>query len=312
MRALVFLLLLTLQPAAQAETGTAQSELCDGVAKCRVLMGTLTGEQPRLAELLTDIVLVLDAPEQKWVHHKDRPPATVTLALADFLRLCLAKVMQLKHFIVHRCLGGAQPEGLQIVERPIPWPPERERLMSEYLKNHTGNGSTRLEKPTTIVTHWTGTENLDATINGFSGTKLRGRPSLVAAGLVNVSCHFIVDRDGTIYRMMPEDRCARHAVGMNRNALCIENIGGPKNLLTAAQLRSNELLIQDLVARHPTIDNVIGHSEYRSFEHTYIFSERTQYRSDRDAEPGLAFLSHLRKDLFERGEQLKAAGRCGP
>ena len=184
--------------------------------------------------------------------------------------------------------------------------------MSEYLKTHTGNGSTRLDKPTTIVTHWTGTDNLDASIAGFSGTKLNGRPELAAAGLVNVSCHFIVDRDGTIYRMMPDDRCARHAVGMNRNALCIENIGGPAHPLTPAQLHSNELLIQDLVARHPTIDNVIGHSEYRSFEHTYIFTERTGYRSDREAEPGRAFLAKLRTELFERGEQLKAAGRCGP
>ncbi|MBI3557281.1 MAG: N-acetylmuramoyl-L-alanine amidase [Deltaproteobacteria bacterium] len=287
------------------------SELCDGTAKCHVLAGTVTGDQPRLADLVADIVMILDSPELKWVHTRDRPPATVSLKLAEFLRTCFDKVMKLKNFVVHQCLAAAPPdEEPKIVEHPIPWPPERESLMREYLQKHTGDGSTYLKNPTTIVTHWTGTNNLDETIKGFERTRLEGRPELAAAGLVNVSCHFIVDRDGTIYRMMPDDRTGRHAVGMNRNALCIENIGGPTHPLTKEQLRSNELLIESLVARHPTIDNVIGHSEYRNFENTYIFSERTGYRSDRDAEPGRAFLAQLRLRLFERGERIKAAGRC--
>lgn len=271
--------------------------VCDAYHKCGILMGADQGEQTRLADLTEDILRILDAPEQAWVHKRDRPPATVTLTLAEFLRHCLDKVMRLRGFLIPPCLNSSHPAEPHIVERLIPWPAEREALMQDYLREHTGNSATELRDPTTIVTHWTATSDLESTIAGFSGTELSGRPGIARAGRVNVSCHFIVDRDGTIYQLMPEDRIARHAVGMNRNALCIENIGGPEHPLTPAQLDSDEAMIRYLASRHPTVETMIGHSEYRGFEETYIFSEKTAYRSDRVAEPGKKFLADLRERL---------------
>ena len=56
--------------------------------------------------------------------------------------------------------------------------------------------------------------------------------------------------------------------------------------------------VLEVSARHPTIDNMIGHSEYRNFENTFVFSELDHgYRSDRVAEPGTEFLKHLRSNL---------------
>ena len=59
------------------------------------------------------------------------------------------------------------------------------------------------------------------------------RPELGKADEVNVSAHFLVDRDGTIYRLMPETRLARHVIGLNWCAIGIENVGGPESPLTA-------------------------------------------------------------------------------
>ena len=43
--------------------------------------------------------------------------------------------------------------------------------------------------------------------------------------LLNVSSHYLVDRDGTIYQLTPETILNRHAIGVNWCSIGIENIG---------------------------------------------------------------------------------------
>jgi N-acetylmuramoyl-L-alanine amidase len=77
-----------------------------------------------------------------------------------------------------------------------------------------------------------------------------------------LASQFMVDRDGTIYRLMPETALARHIIGYNWCAIGIENVGGANNKkedLTPAQLKANIKLIRYLHAKYPTIQYVFGH-----------------------------------------------------
>lgn len=55
----------------------------------------------------------------------------------------------------------------------------------------------------------------------------------------------MVDRDGSIYQLMPEKWMARHVIGLNHYAIGIENVGGinGKDDLTDAQARANAFLV---------------------------------------------------------------------
>jgi N-acetylmuramoyl-L-alanine amidase len=59
-------------------------------------------------------------------------------------------------------------------------------------------------EPTMVVVHWTAVPTLEATFDVFNPVQLGGRPELITASNLNVSAHFLVDRDGTIFRLLPD------------------------------------------------------------------------------------------------------------
>jgi N-acetyl-anhydromuramyl-L-alanine amidase AmpD len=146
--------------------------------------------------------------------------------------------------------------------------------------------------------HWTASPTLRSALSAFEPEALpAGRPELAKAGRVNVSAHYLVDRDGTIYRLMPEDLMARHVIGLNRAAIGIENVGGPPWPLTEAQLRANVRLIRGLVAGHPRIRYLIGHREYGRFRGTPLWEERDPSYFTGKEDPGPDFMVKLRREL---------------
>ena len=59
-----------------------------------------------------------------------------------------------------------------------------------------------------------------------------------------VSAHFLVDRDGAVYQMVPLDRMAWAEMDFNNRAISIEHVGYTGQRLTKRQLRASlELLI---------------------------------------------------------------------
>jgi N-acetyl-anhydromuramyl-L-alanine amidase AmpD len=300
-----------------AALGTAQAADdpgCEATGRCRALMGVDRQDRPNLASLVEDVLQIMDAPEERWVKTEDRPPPTVTLGVADLLRECFHKAVALRRFLLPDCTGKNGRYDAQVVKAMVPWPEERERLMQDYLQEHTSDSSTRLEDPTVVVTHWTGENSLKSSMATFAKTRIDSvRGTVAKNGAVNVSCHFVVDRDGTIYQLLPEDKVARHAIGLNKTAFCIENVGGAdvgsgsRMALTEAQVKANSQLIQYLAWKHPKLAAVIGHFEYKSFEKTYLFRENfANYRTGKD-DPGPKFMDRLRRDLDEQGSC--AAGR---
>lgn len=187
----------------------------------------------------------------------------------------------------------------RIFEKPIIFNEEREKLSLEYLKKRHG-----IEKenatidPNMVVVHWTAVPSLEATFDVFNPVHLGGRPDLTTASNLNVSAHFLVDRDGTIFRLLPDTAFARHTIGLNYMALGIENIGGPDAPLTKAQLKANTDLIRYLHKKH-NITYVIGHHEYYGFQGSMLWKETDPNYLTQKEDPGDRFMRKLRKKLSD-------------
>lgn len=149
-----------------------------------------------------------------------------------------------------------------------------------------------------IVVHWTSTRTLAEAYADFAPAELPPtRTDIQEGGRLNVSAHYLVDRDGTIYQLMPDSLMARHVIGLNRLAIGIENVGSMAQPLTRAQLKSDAALIRCLESRHPTIRDLIGHFEYGDFRHTPIWQERDSSYFTKKDDPGPVFMKRLRRLL---------------
>lgn len=190
----------------------------------------------------------------------------------------------------------ASKSDLKIVDRPISFDQERIQLTIAYRRIHQDpKASDVIIQPGMIILHWTGIASFDSAWNYFNRVHAEsGRAELAAAGEVNVSAQFLVDRDGTIYRLMPENWMARHCIGLNHVAIGIENVGdGQKNPLTEAQVKADAALVRYLAGKWP-ITHLIGHMEYRRMEgHRYFLELDPKYRNQKP-DPGEEFMRKVR------------------
>ena len=188
-----------------------------------------------------------------------------------------------------------------IVDKPIIFNEEREILTLEYLSKRYG-----LEKddpiivPKMIVLHWTVIPTLEKSFEAFNNPSLPNwRPDIKDVSGLNVSSQFMVDRDGTIYRLMPETTMARHVIGLNHCAIGVENVGGDTDQpLTKAQLKSNIWLVRYLEQKYP-IDYLIGHYEYTRFENHPLWLEKDDGYRTQKTDPGTAFMRRVRKAVSD-------------
>lgn len=194
----------------------------------------------------------------------------------------------------HTLLAQTKP---YIIQRPVQWDADRERLSLEYLlKRHGIHADTALIEPRIVVVHYTENMSVNATFKTFNPVILPGRKDLQGASALNVSAQFIVGRDGSIYQLLSENQFARHTIGLNYCAIGIENIGTFKNPLTAKQLQANAKLIAYLRKQYP-IEYVIGHHEYQAFNKTLWWKESNPTYMTKKRDPGDKFMHALRKKL---------------
>lgn len=194
----------------------------------------------------------------------------------------------------------------KIIDRPINFDKQRIDLTRQYLKERYGLVREGPEiTPRMVVVHWTSIPTADETFAAFNPDTLPGaRSGIAGAGNLNVSSQFMVDVDGAIYRLMPENWMARHTIGLNHCAIGIENVGPQENgQLTEAQLATNIWLIRYLKEKYP-IEYVIGHYEYTDFEgHPLWLEKDDNYRTEK-IDPGEAFMISLRTALGMQGNKL--------
>ncbi|HRD69386.1 MAG TPA: peptidoglycan recognition family protein [Legionella sp.] len=187
-----------------------------------------------------------------------------------------------------------------IIQKPILFDKERIKLTREYQLAHYGINSNSIEiEPKMIVVHWTCIKSLETTYRIFNPpTFPKSSPRRNdLPGELNVSSHFIVDRDGSIYQLMPETWMARHVIGLNHYAIGIENLGGVdgNDDLTRQQAKANAFLVCYLKKKYPAISHVIGHNEYLGFKTTSLWQEKDpNYQTDK-TDPGPTFLQKINK-----------------
>ena len=191
-------------------------------------------------------------------------------------------------------LGGCATRRPALIDRPILFDAERIALTRDYMRRHYGIESPdgRIV-PRIIVIHHTATDTLEEAYDIFYPARLRNRSDIAGASALNVSAHYLVDRDGTIYRLMPPDLMARHVIGLNWCSVGIENVG--KGRLTRAQLEADTRIVRELTERFSTIRYLIGHYEYRRFEKTPLWREKDPSYRTLKHDPPPAFLEALRR-----------------
>lgn len=151
------------------------------------------------------------------------------------------------------------PPKPHIVWKPIPFGAMRKAEMAQYAERHYGIRSYVL-KPRAIVEHVTASSSFSSAYNTFAADV----PDAELHQLPGTCAHFIVDRDGTIYQLVPLDIMCRHTVGLNYVAIGIEHVGlsDAQVLGDAAQMRASVALTLWLMSKYRIpLKNVIGHNE---------------------------------------------------
>lgn len=191
----------------------------------------------------------------------------------------------------------AQTDAINIIQKPIEFNQERIDLSLDYMRTHYGIvQKTPTINPLMIVLHYTEVGTLEHNIRYFNNTYLNGRKNLSRESALNVSSQFIIDRDGSIYQLMPPTQFARHTIGLNYCAIGIENIGGSKQPLTEAQAEANAKLIRYLTKKY-SIQYLIGHSEYSAFRNSSLWKEKNPNYFTEKYDPGASFMQKVRTKI---------------
>ena len=188
---------------------------------------------------------------------------------------------------------------LEIEQTPILFDKERIDLTKEYIHIHYGIEAENVKiEPKIIVLHYTASDDYNASFACLENDELQAsdRPDIKSGGSLNVSAHFLVDRDGTIHQLMPLDMMARQVIGLNLNSIGIENVGSGDDL-TEKQVTANIALVKYLQKKFPSIEYLIGHYEYRCFEKTPLWLEKNSgYRTEKH-DPSPRFMSEVRRAI---------------
>jgi len=111
--------------------------------------------------------------------------------------------------------------------------------------------------PRLIVIHYTGDNSCEGALSWLVNSR----------GDEAVSAHLVIDKDGTVYQLLPFHTAAWHAgrsewngeSGVNSFSIGIENVG-VGGTWPAEQIEANRAVIAALYAAYP-IEDVVGHSD---------------------------------------------------
>jgi beta-N-acetylhexosaminidase len=169
----------------------------------------------------------------------------------------------------------------RVTSKPIPYGADRKADMRDYARRHYGIDDYHLRRPRVIVEHYTVTDTFQPVYDTFAPNT----PDQELGELPGICSHFVVDRDGTIYGLVPTSIMCRHTVGLNYTAIGIEHVGrsdaqvlgNPRQM--AASLRLTRMLQGRYGIR---TRNVIGHNESLSspFHRERVERLRTQTHAD--------------------------------
>ena len=193
---------------------------------------------------------------------------------------------------------GQNSNELKIISKPISYNSERIKLSLEYLKErHNLVQTTPIIVPKFIILHYTAGGTLQSNFNYFNNETIESsREFNKNQSTLNVSAHYLIERNGDIYNLIRDTLFARHTIGLNYCSIGIENIGSKSKPLTEAQVKSNAMLIRRLCKLYQ-IQFVIGHSEYGKFRKTKYWKETNPKYFTGKEDPGKEFLLKVRTQI---------------
>lgn len=198
-------------------------------------------------------------------------------------------------------LGSCAAPTFRIFEKPVVFDEERQKLSLEYMKERYAlEKDTPSIRPVMIVLHWTAIPTLERSYDAMNPAVLSASRDIGSASNLNVAAHFLIDRDGTIFRQLPDTAFARHVIGLNHCAIGVENVGSDLAPLTRAQLKANEELVRYLKRKYP-IEYLIGHYEYTKFTGHSLWKETDPGYRTVKTDPGERFMRRIRHRLTDLG-----------
>ncbi|MEM9299917.1 MAG: peptidoglycan recognition family protein [Bacteroidota bacterium] len=179
--------------------------------------------------------------------------------------------------------------------------PHKIHLTRLYAQDNYGINDYRITSPKMVVIHYTAIPTLDETLRYFKPDSLNAsRKKIIKKSPLNVGVHYVIDKDGSIYNLLPDSIMGRHILGFNHIALGIENVARDSSELTVEQLNSNVKLVKYLSNAYPSMQYLIGHQEYDDHtlpHYTLLKADDPNYQPYPKPDPGADFLEKLRLKL---------------
>jgi hypothetical protein len=212
-------------------------------------------------------------------------------------------------FIPRTVAPAARPDPsnplLEINDRPIEFEALRSKLTQEYLKKHYGVSLKSIDfSPNAlkmIIVHRSKTGDLSDFFESVRKSILPGTQEFEddENADVNMSTHYVIDRDGAIYSLMKDFQIARHSVGLDRSAIGITVIGAATDELSDKQVVGTAMLIRYLKSKYSELTWLISDGETSSFQDSSFWEERLPFVRDRAREPGAPFMDKLRRFVVD-------------
>jgi N-acetyl-anhydromuramyl-L-alanine amidase AmpD len=179
-----------------------------------------------------------------------------------------------------------------------------------YFQRHYHEPSLTL-KPSLICMHYTVTPSASSVYDMFCrGTQMCAGDAGTVFG--HVSVHLMIDKDGTIYQLLPFDRKCTGAYGVNHRAISIEMVATSESDLIShpAQLYRSFCVVRDLMRKYNIpLSGIIAHSDVsagKSVVPEYLDYADSRYpdsypSSSTRTDPGSTYMSWLREYLEKNG-----------
>jgi len=205
----------------------------------------------------------------------------------------------------------AAPPKPPIVSKPIPFGAQRKAETAAYASRHYGLNTWRLERPKVIVEHYTASETFSSAHSTFAADT----PDSELHELPGTCAHFVIDKDGTIYQLVPLTTMCRHTVGLNYTAIGIEHVGtsDAEILGNRRQLAASLQLTAWLMGRYGIqLRNVIGHNESLTspYHHERYAAWRCQTHGDWNRKDMTVYRTRL--NVFLRRYQVSTGSPVRP
>ena len=186
---------------------------------------------------------------------------------------------------------------LEVNDKPIVFDDLRTKLTQDYVKKHYKISLKQIDfSPGMLLLHRSKTANLVDFFESRRKSILPGTQEFEddENADVNMSTHYVIDRNGAIYSLMKDFQIARHSVGLDRHAIGITLVGTANDDLSDTQVVAAAMLARYLKSKYSTLEWLVSDGEAIAFQDSPLWEEKLPFTKDPDLDPGAAYMAKLR------------------